>query len=76
MGIEMSMASESTIGGVHPLWIFLPPIAIFVVVLGIAVPLRLGDGLVFAMFAVLIAIQFAIVIGLAVRTKRHRQKPG
>jgi hypothetical protein len=68
------MASESTIGGVHPLWVFLPLIAILVVVLGIAAPLRLGDGLVFVMFAVLIAIQFAIVIGLAVREKRHRQK--
>jgi hypothetical protein len=72
----MPVASESTIGGVHPFWIFLPPIAILVVVLGIAVPLRLGDGLVFVMFAVLIAIQFAIVIGLAVRAKRNRQKAG
>lgn len=71
MGIDMSMTSESTIGGVNQLWILLPPIAIIGVVLGIAVPLRLGDGLVFAMFAVLIAFQLAIVIGLGVKAKRR-----
>jgi hypothetical protein len=67
------MASESTIGGVNLLWIFLPPIAILAVVIGIAVPLRLGGGLVFAMSAVLISIYLAVVVRLAIREKRRRR---
>jgi TRAP-type C4-dicarboxylate transport system permease large subunit len=69
------MASNPTINGVDWRWTLLPPLAILIVVLGIAVPLHIGEDFVAAMLAVLIAIDLAVVMCLVARAKRRRRRP-